>query len=318
MDQAGLSDPSVHQLRLFLVLAEELHFGRAARRVYISQPAFSRQIRRLEEHLGAVLVERSTRRVQLTAAGEALLPPMRSLVEAADELQRGVLTQVRAVTGRVVLGCYITALPVITELVALVRRRHPRLDVELREVDFVEQAGALLDGRIDAVLCYDPVPPGVQTLRLGIEPRAVCIRDDHPLAARTSVTLAELADLPVVGLAPGVHREWRDFWAADPRPDGAPVTYTSHVATTFESSISAVSQGHGIRLVSSACRELFPRPGIRYVDVADAPTCTAVLAWAGARRDTPGVAALRRAAGGMVEGAAGDTDPRWCTRRPGE
>ncbi|MFB9392494.1 LysR family transcriptional regulator [Streptomyces coeruleoprunus] len=303
----------MHQLRLFLVLADELHFGRAARRLYISQPAFSRQIGRLEEHLGVGLVERSTRRVQLTAAGQALLPKVRAVVEAADALHEAVREQGRAVTGRVVLGCYVTALPVITELVSLVGRRHPGLDVELREVDFVEQAGALLDGRADAVLCYAPVPPGVQTLVMGREPQAVCLPDDHPLAGRPSVSLRDLAGLPVVGLAPAVHREWRDFWAADPRPDGTPVTYTGHAAATFEASISAVSRGHGIRLVSAACRELFPRPGIAYVDVADAPVCTAVLAWAAARRDTPGVRALRQAAGDLA--TAGDPDPRWSTRR---
>lgn len=306
-----MSDPSVHQVRLFLVLAEELHFGRAAGRLYISQPAFSRQIRRLEEHLGITLVERSTRRVQITAAGQALLPGMRALVEASDALRSAALDELRTVSGRVVLGSYITALPVVTELVALLHKRHPGLDVELREVDFVAQASALLDGSADAVLCYGPVPPGIQTLCLATEPQVVCLPEAHPLADRTSVSLAELAETPVVGLAPAVHQEWRDFWAADPRPDGTPVSYSDHAATTFESSVSAVSRGHGIRFVSAACRELFPRPGIRYVDVSDAPPCTAVLAWAASRRDTPGVVALRRAAAETAGAAPGAPDPRW-------
>lgn len=86
------------------------------------------------------------------------------------------------------------------------------------------------------------------------------------------------------------------------------------MATTFESSISAVSQGYGIRFVSASCRELFPRPGIRYVDVTDAPMCTAVLAWTAARRDTPEVVALRRAAGAIVKSAGSDPNPRWSTR----
>ncbi|WP_175407360.1 LysR family transcriptional regulator [Streptomyces sp. TRM64462] len=315
-DQRGVSgsDPSVRSLRLLLVLADELHFGRAAKRLYLSQPAFSRQISRLEEQLGVELVERSTRRVRLTAAGEALLPRARALVEAADAFRDAVREQARAVAGRVTLGCYVTALPVITELVGRVRGRDPGLEVELREVDFVEQSAALLDGRVDAVLCYAPVPPGVQTLALAREPLTVCLRDDHPLAGRDTVSLAELAGVPVVGLAPGVHRAWRDFWAADPRPDGAAVPYTRHEAATFESSISAVSQGHGMRIVSAACRALFPRPGIAYVDVPDAPVCTAVLAWAEARRDDPGVRALRRAAEGLA--AAGVPDPRWYVRTP--
>jgi DNA-binding transcriptional LysR family regulator len=211
----------------------------------------------------------------------------------------------------VVLGCYVTALPVITALAERLRERHPGLDVVLREVDFVEQTAALLDGRVDAVLAYAPMPPGIQTLPLATERQVVCLREGHPLAGRASVPLAELAGLPVIGSSPGVARVWRDFWAVDPRPDGTPVTYSGHGATTFEAGISAVVQGHGIRFVSASCRELFPRPGIRYVDVPDAPACTAVLAWSSARRDTPEVAALRRAMGGMVGIGGSDPNPRW-------
>lgn len=312
------SDPSTHQLGLLLVLAEELHFGRAARRLYISQPALSRRIRRLEEQWGVTLLERSTRRVRLTAAGEALLPRVRAAVAAADALREAVREQERAVSGRVVLGCYVTALPVVRDLVARVRGRHPGLEVALREVDFVEQYAALLGGRTDAVLCYGPVPPGVQSLRLATEPVVACLADGHPLAGGRSVTLAGLAEVPVVGLSPGVPGVWRAFWAADPRPGGAPVAYTGHTATTFEGGLAAVAQGEGLRLVSASCRELFPRPGIRYVDVADAPPCTALLAWWAARRDAPGVVALRRAAEELAA-QAGDAGPdaRWWERSGG-
>ncbi|MFF8289491.1 LysR family transcriptional regulator [Streptomyces sp. NPDC016309] len=301
----------MRQSRCLLVLAEELHFGRAAARLHISQPALSRAIRRLEDDLGVVLLERSTRRVRLTGAGEALLPRVRSLVTAADELRAEARVRARTLGGRVVLGCYVTALPVVTALAERVRAARPGLEVVLREVDLVEQTAALLDGRVDAVLAYAPVPAGVQALTLATERQVVCLWEGHPLAGRPSVSLAELAGLPVVGSSPLVAPVWRDFWAADPRPDGTPVAYTGHGTRTFEAGISAVAQRCGIRFVSAACRELFPRPGVRYVDVADAPLCTAVLAWSSARRDTPEVAALRRAAGGMVGRGGTDPNPRW-------
>ncbi|MFI7415613.1 LysR family transcriptional regulator [Streptomyces sp. NPDC049627] len=284
----------MHRLRLLLVLAEELHFGRAARRMFISQPAFSRQIRALEEHLGVSLVERSTRRVELTAAGEALLPRVRAVVEAADSLRHAAEVEAHSLSGRLVLGSYITALPVIRLVVERMREHHPRLEIELREIDFVEQAGVLLEGHADAVLCYEPMPAGIQTLPLAAEPQVVCLPESHPLADRNTLTLAELADVPVIGLSERVPRQWRDFWAADPRPGGTPVRYTDHGAATFESSIAAVSLGHGMRFVSASCRVLFPRPGIRYVDVVDLPPCSAVLAWSATHRDSPAVAALRR------------------------
>ncbi|CAL9675635.1 Hca operon transcriptional activator HcaR [Streptomyces sp. enrichment culture] len=280
-------------MRLLLVLSEELHFGRAARRLFISQPAFSRQIRALEEHLGVTLVERSTRRVELTAAGEALLPRVQAVVEAADSLRQAAAMEAHSLSGRLVLGSYITALPIIRLVMERMRVRHPRLEIRLREVDFVEQAGALLEGHADAVLCYEPMPTGIHTLQLASEPQVVCLPESHPLAERDSLTLADLADLPVIGLSERVPRQWRDFWAADPRPGGTPVRYTDHGATTFESSISAVSLGHGIRFVSDSCRVLFPRPGIRYVDVVDLPPCSAALAWSATRRDSLMVTALR-------------------------
>ncbi|WP_267241871.1 LysR family transcriptional regulator [Streptomyces sp. PR69] len=312
MSMGDGSDPSMRQLRLLLVLAEELHFGRAAERLYISQPALSRQLRRLEEQWGVALLERSTRRVRLTAAGEALLPRVRAAVGAAEALREAVREQERALSGRAVLGCYVTALPVIRALVERVGERHPGLETALREVDFAEQFGALLDGRVDAVLCYGPAPPGVQSLRLATEPVVACLTDRHRLADRGSVTLGELAQVPVVGLSSAVPEGWRAFWAADPRPDGTPVAYTAHTAATFEGSLAAVARGAGLRLVSASCRELFPRPGIRYVDVLDAPPCTALLAWATARRDAPGVVALRRAAGELAARAAeGGPDARW-------
>ncbi|MEG3630746.1 LysR family transcriptional regulator [Streptomyces poriticola] len=303
----------MRQLQLLLVLAQELHFGRAAQRLYISQPALSRQIRRLEEQWGIPLLERSTRQVRLTAAGRALLPRVRDAVAAGDALREAVREQERAAVGRVVLGCYVTALPVITALVERVQKQLPGREVVLREVDFVEQFRALLAGELDAALCYGPVPPGVQSLQLATERVVVCLADRHPLACRMSVTLAELAEVPVVGLSPDVPEGWRAFWAADPRPDGAPVAYTGHTATTFEGSLAAVVQGNGLRLVSAGCRELFPRPGVRYVDVADAPPCAALLAWAAPRRDTPGVVALRRAAGELAGrgAAAGGPDALW-------
>lgn len=307
-------DPTVRQLRLLLVLAEELHFGRAARRLHLSRPALSRG-RRLEEQWGVPLLECSTRRVRLTAAGEALLPRVREAV--AEQERAGAMgvpparTKLRA-WGRVVLGCYVTALPVVRALVERVRERRPGLKVALHEVDLVEQFGALLGGEVDAVLCYGPVPPGVQSLRLAAEPVVACLADGHPLAGRPSVTLADLAEVPVVGLSPEVPEGWRGFWAADPRPGGAPVSCTGHTARSFEGSLAAVARGDGLRLVSGACRELFPRPGVRYVDVADAPPCAALLAWAGARRDAPEVAALRWAAGGLA--GSGAPDARWWAR----
>ncbi|MEU4497518.1 LysR substrate-binding domain-containing protein [Streptomyces sp. NPDC023998] len=288
------TDPSTHQLRLLLVLAEELHFGRAAKRLFISQPAFSRQIRMLEEHLGVALVERSTRRVELTSAGEALLSRVRAVVDAVEELSGAADTAAHAHTDRVVLGSYMSSLPALRMFLDRLRERHPGPEVELRGVDYVEQVSALLEGQVDAVICHGPMPEGIHTLCLGTEARFLCVHDTHPLADRESLTLAELADLPVIGFSPHVQPEWRDFWAADPRPGGTPVQYTHHAATTADSSIAYASLGHGIRFISESCRALMPRPGVRYIAVTDLRPCTAVLAWSASRPLTPALSSLQR------------------------
>ncbi|WKX72344.1 LysR family transcriptional regulator [Streptomyces sp. XD-27] len=299
------TDPSTHQLRLLLVLAEELHFGRAAKRLFISQPAFSRQIRALEEHLGVPLVDRSTRRVELTAAGQALLTHVRAVVDAADDLRVAAAAATRTPSDRVVLGSYITALPALRILLDDLRARHSGPEVEWRAVDNVEQVTAPLDGELDAVICYGPMPADFATLRLGTEPRFACIPGTHPLAERESVTLADLADLPVIGFSPHVRREYREFWAADPRPDGTPVRYTDHMATTLEDCVSLASLGHGTRFITESTLALMPRPGVRFVPVTDLPPCTAVLAWPAARPVTPAFGSLLR----LLRAHARTTDP---------
>ncbi|GHC45357.1 LysR family transcriptional regulator [Streptomyces cinnamoneus] len=289
------SDPSPHQLRLLLALAEELHFGRAARRLFVSQPAFSRQIRALEEHLGVSLVERSTRRVELTPAGEALLPQARAVVEAVDELLRAAEAVAHpAAQDRVVIGSYISALPALRILLDELRGRHSGPDVEWRAVDNIAQVRAPLDGEVDAVICYGPMPADFETLRLGSEARFACIPETHPLAERESVTLADLADLPVIGYSPHVRREYREFWAADPRPDGTPVRYSDHIATTLEDCVSLASLGHGTRFITESTLALMPRPGVRFVPVTDLPPCTALLAWPVSRPRTAAFDSLLR------------------------
>ncbi|TVL90282.1 LysR family transcriptional regulator [Streptomyces sp. SAJ15] len=290
------TDPSAHRLRLLLVLAEELHFGRAAKRLFISQPAFSRQIRTLEEHLGVPLVERSTRRVELTPAGEALLPRMRAAVDALDALRGAAEAEARpAEPDRVVLGGYVSGLPALRILVDELRKRHAVPEVEWRAVGPVEQARVVLDGEVDGVACYGPMPEGLRTLRLATEPRFVCLADTHPLADREALTLADLADEPVIGFPPEMGREWRDFWAADPRPDGKPVRYTDQTGVTLEACVSLVSLGNGIRFVSGSSRELLPWPGVRFIPVTDLPPCTALLAWSASRPPSPAFGSLLRA-----------------------
>lgn len=293
--------PSIQQLQLFLLLAEELHFGRAARRAFMAQPTFSRHITALEERLGVTLVDRTTRRVALSAAGEALVARARSVVEAADELRREAEARANTAAGRIVIGSLeaVTSVDPIPAILDELQENRPQLEVDVVRMGF-DAGPAILRGDVDAAFLFLPVPEGVQTLALADGPRCAAMADDHPLAARGSLTLADLADQPRIGWSEQVPKVFRDFWSTDPGPDGSPVRFSQHAIVDYESALPLIAMGQGIQLPPDASRWLYPRRGVTYVDVTGLEPWTAALGWLPSRRDEPLVAALRQAAGRVL------------------
>ena len=297
-DRRHRADPSVHQLRLFVVLAEELHFGNAARRVFLTQPALSQQIKMLERRLGTRLVERGTHSVELTSAGQELLPAVKSVIESMDCLQRLVYEHGRQVTGHLVLGAIggEAAQPYTHKMLTELRRRHPEITVEIRTLGFSSQFHSVAKGDVDAAVLLHPIPPELQTLNLSTDSRVALLPTSDPLLTDGApLTLAQLADRTFVNMAPPVSREWWDYWSVNPRPDGTSVHY-GPVVDDVEALMLAVARGQGIVFLPTAARHLYPRPGITYVDVADLPAYTAALVWAPKNRSRPVVSALREAA----------------------
>jgi DNA-binding transcriptional LysR family regulator len=270
----------------------------------MTQPAFSKQIRALEERLGIPVVERSSRSVELTAAGRALLPAASSVIESMERLRCLASEQSRRQTGHIVLGVVggESAQPYTHAMLTELRRKHPGIRVEIRSLDFAGQFRAVASGDVDAAVLRPPVPPGLQTLHLATEPRVAALSAHDPLVANgaTSVELARFRDHTFIDMPPEADREWRDYWAVHPRPDGTPVRY-GPVVGDIEALMSAVGRGQGIAFLPAAVRVLYPRPGITYVDVPDLPPSTAALVWAPRNRSIPAVAALRAAARDSVE-----------------
>ncbi|WP_051813724.1 LysR family transcriptional regulator [Streptomyces sp. NRRL S-340] len=300
---AGSSrEPSVHQLRLFVALADELHFGNTAQRMFISQPALSRQIRALERRLGVELVARSSRRVELTPAGRALLPEARTAVESVDRIRHVAQSQVRCTQGRLAIGSIGAEAqqPYTRAILAELRTRNPDLRLDVCSLDIAHHVLALTRGEVDVVFLVSPMPPGIETLTLATEPRVACLPADDPLADRTSVTVAELAGRPVVDVPPECPRTWWNFWAVDPRPDGTPVRY-GPVVHDVEALFLAVAHREAIAFLPAAARDFFPRPGVRYVEVSDVPPSTAALAWMAKNRTMPTINAVRSAACAVLQ-----------------
>ncbi|MFJ7336320.1 LysR family transcriptional regulator [Streptomyces sp. NPDC101110] len=290
-------EPSIHQLRLYLVLSEELHFGHAAARLFITQPALSQQIRELEKRLGVRLLERTGRAVTLTEEGRALLPEARAAVAAVDRLKSVADAQLRQISGRLVVGTIgaEAAMAHTRAVLGLLRDRHPNLTPRLVNLTLSDHMAALARQEVDVVFLRPPVTDDIETRHLATEPRVACLAADHPLAAFPRLTLAQLSGVPVVDVPERVPRPWWDFWAVDPRPDGSRVRY-GPVVTDMESLLHTVATGEAMCFLPAAAGEYFPRPGVRYIEVVDVPPSTSALAWLRRRRSEPTIRAVRDAA----------------------
>lgn len=196
----------VHKARAFLVLAETLHFGRAAHTLHMAQPPLSRLMRSLEAELGASLFDRNTRQVRLTAVGEALIEPARELVMQSERIPDLVRRVQRGETGRIRLGFAGASLSTAVSAIARrVRREHPHLTLELSGSQ-LSQAGlrGLLDGTLDAVVGrWDYLPDDISSQVIAQEELLVALPGDHPLASAEALALEDIAEEPWVVLPGG-------------------------------------------------------------------------------------------------------------------
>jgi DNA-binding transcriptional LysR family regulator len=165
----------------FVVVAEQRHFGRAATALRVAQPSLSRQIRRLEQQLGARLLDRTPQGTRLTEAGEVFLPRAKALLRSAA--QATAQARAAAQPSRVTIG-YTTGM-IVTPAVRELRREHPDADVQVMHLDWNEARDALIDHRVDAVVTRLPFPTDqLHVTILYDEPRVLAVPIDHRLAGR--------------------------------------------------------------------------------------------------------------------------------------
>ncbi|WP_312877089.1 LysR substrate-binding domain-containing protein [Promicromonospora sukumoe] len=189
-------DISPRVLRYFLAVAEELHFGRAATRLYISQPSLSHQIRRLEETLETPLFVRSSRRVRLTAAGRALLEEAPTALAALEQAVQRTRLAGSGTAATVRLGYTpVSSLDTLTTLLDALQDDHPGLTVEARELFSAEIPERISAGELDVGLALSPPPvDGVAAEALRREPVAALLSTRHRLCAEPTIPLSALRD----------------------------------------------------------------------------------------------------------------------------
>ena len=192
-----MSDLELRDLRLVVALADELHFGRAATRLHLGQPALSQQLRRLERRLGVQLFERSTHHVGLTSAGRAFVSRARPVLAGVAELAEEV--RAHRPENHLRLGC---SAPLYDLAQVLMAGLGERLDgVEVREetiTTFTVARQRLREGSLDVYLGLLSEAPEIASTRLRSDRFGLWVGADHPLASRSSVTLVEVQDLPVL------------------------------------------------------------------------------------------------------------------------
>jgi DNA-binding transcriptional LysR family regulator len=219
----------LRELRYFVAVAEELHFGRAAARLHMTQPPLSRAIKQLETDLGAVLLDRSPRGVALTAAGAALHEEARALLGRADEARARVAAAAGPAT--ITIGTLAdSAEQVGTRLAAAYREHHPGVRVRIREAGMTDPTTGLRAGLVDVALTRVPFEDaGIVTHVLRTDPVGVVLRADDPLAGRASVHSTDLADRPWFQLPEGTDPVWAAYWnGPGPRHRDGPVVRTVH------------------------------------------------------------------------------------------
>lgn len=272
-----LTNLEIRHLRCFVVLAEELHFARAAERLHLSQPALSQTIKQIEHATGLRLLNRTTRRVELTAEGAAVRDDARRVLRELDRLVERAEETAAGRRGTLRVGFTIgAAVDLVPGILRAYAAAYPDVRVELAEFDFSEPEAGLDDERSDVAILRPPIETaGVQLATLTTEARVACLPDSHPLAEREEISVYDILDEPIIG-APG-EGVWRDYWLACDYRDGQPPPVVAEVAT-FETELQAVAAGRGISITAEAAARFYARPGIRFPRIADIAPCEVAVA----------------------------------------
>ncbi|WBY01245.1 LysR substrate-binding domain-containing protein [Ramlibacter tataouinensis] len=236
-------------LQIFCVAAEELHFGRAAERMCMSQPPFSQQIKRLEKLVEAQLFVRTTRSVRLTPAGEVMLSRAKRLASDTGLMLRAVRQAARGEAGSLSIGLTISAnCSPLAEALYQYRITHPHIELDLREMNSSTMESALRLRQIDVALMRPVhVDADISTTEVYREPMVLAVRRDHPWAGQKCVSLEQVAEVPLIGyeqaISPYFRRMVHQMFAQTARPPR--IVQESAVPTN----LTLVEAGVGVAIV---------------------------------------------------------------------
>ncbi|WP_158633268.1 LysR family transcriptional regulator [Amycolatopsis sp. WAC 04182] len=266
-------DLTLHHLRCFLAVAEERHFGRAAALLHLSPSAVSEQIASLERRLARPLFRRTSRSVELTEPCRELVPRARQAIAAMDDVLDWARKAIDEPGIRV--GLMVSS-PRFRAIMAAVADELPRVRWQVRQLGFLGCHDALTDGEVDcafvAELGRNPAP-AFESVPLWEEGCVLVMPDRHPLAARDSVRLAELAGETFVSVEDekGAEQWYSPLTSAGFAPRLLPI------ARNFEEVLELCGAGQGVNIAGESAPATYARPGLAFVPIEDAPPATTFL-----------------------------------------
>jgi DNA-binding transcriptional LysR family regulator len=273
-------DADTRLLRSFAAVAAEGNLTRAAERLFVSQPALTKQIKQLESQLGVRLFTRSRAGMTLTLAGQALADRIPDVLAGWDlAMQETKATASRAARVLRVGFMSSAANEATQQIIAAFARRRPGWRVDMQQAAWSDPTAGLAGGDVDAALLRLPFP-GQDDVRIEVlltEPRWVALPAGHPLAARDQISFQQLWDEPFVA-APVETGWWRDYWLASGERQGHPVRI-GYVTDQPDAWLTAIANGYGIALAPESAARYYARPGITYRPVTGVSPSQAGVAW---------------------------------------
>ena len=268
----------LRQLTYFIAVAEERHFGRAAKRLHIAQPPLSQQIRQFEEQLGVKLFDRTTRRVDLTAAGALMLERGRSILNDVEALQADVYQVGQGATGVLHVGFSgASTYSVMPRIVRAAGTAYPGLTLDLHgEMLTPAMERGLLEHTLDAAILRPPVSsPEIDFRIINREPLVVALPAHSPLASDRPLSMVELTEQRFVTYPPEsvMYRMTADLCRA-----AGFQHRVSQMAQETSTILSFVAAGGGVALMPASVRSVQLR-GVRYRELEDSPHAELAVAW---------------------------------------
>jgi DNA-binding transcriptional LysR family regulator len=272
---------AIRHLWAFLAVAEEQHFGRAAKRLGMSQPPLTAQIQSLEQALRVKLFERNRRGAHLTPVGSAILPAVRSFAEQLSRLEAAVQDAVAGKIGTLTIGAITsTMLDDLPPLIERLREELPNVTVLVREIDSAKAVPALESGEIDLAFARlkGALGPSISSLPVAQDRLAVALQRHHPMARKEKIKLGSLAPEDFVFFSRAVSPVYFDLLITSCREQGFSPRILYEVRSVA-SQVASVSIGQGIALVPYGCRRFAPPRVVVLPLEEDVDIVTSTVAW---------------------------------------